>query len=178
MILFLTGPFGVGKTTVARQLVQQVPGAILFDPETVGVLVRDLLSPVEQVRDFQDYAVWRALVVDVARRLQEVYDRPLIIPMTVWRPDYFDAIVGGLRQFEAAVVCVRLTATRDTLVSRILGRPDAEGGHAWCLAHLDICMAAAAEPQFGVEVATDGRTPDLIARTILRLLPRDALRRS
>jgi hypothetical protein len=177
MIVFLTGPFGVGKTTVAQRLVELWPGAILFDPEKVGALVRDLLAPVEWVSDFQDYAVWRGLVIDVVRRLREEYDRPIIMPMTVWRRDYFDAMVGGLLQLDPTVLCVRLTVTRETLVSRILGRPDAEGGHDWCLAHLDVGMAAAANPHFGVGIATDGQSPERVARAILALLPNETHRR-
>jgi predicted kinase len=177
MIIFLTGPFGVGKSTVARLLVERVPGAILYDPEPVGALLRDLLGPVEQVSDFQEYGVWRALVVDLARRVAETYGRPLVIPMTVWRRDYFEAITGGLRQIDPALLCVRLTASREVLLGRILGRPDADGPHAWCLAHLEVGLAAAADPAFGVEVSTEGRTPTEIADAIVReLMPEDGRR--
>jgi broad-specificity NMP kinase len=36
MILFINGPFGVGKTSVARVLVQKMPHSMLDDPEVVG----------------------------------------------------------------------------------------------------------------------------------------------
>ena len=35
VILFLNGPFGIGKTTTAHLLVERLPGALLYDPELV-----------------------------------------------------------------------------------------------------------------------------------------------
>src|SRR5918993_1243935 len=37
MILFVNGPFGVGKTSVARVLVRKMPHTILFDPIIAGL---------------------------------------------------------------------------------------------------------------------------------------------
>jgi hypothetical protein len=54
------------------------------------------------------------------------------------------------------------------LVGRILGRPDAEGGHRWCLDHLEVGLTAASDPALGVEVSTDGRSPAEVADAILR----------
>jgi 2-phosphoglycerate kinase len=85
MIVFLNGPFGVGKTTVARLVVERIPGAMLFDPELIGAMLRGLFGEVEAVGDFQEYAIWRDLAVDLARRVIEGYGRALVVPMTVWR---------------------------------------------------------------------------------------------
>jgi adenylylsulfate kinase-like enzyme len=52
VIVWLNGPFGVGKTTTARALVDVLPGSRLLDPEHVGLLLRDTLN--EPVGDFQD----------------------------------------------------------------------------------------------------------------------------
>ncbi len=173
MIVFVNGPFGVGKSTVARLLTERISGAILFDPELVGMLLTRVLGPVEPVDDFQEYAAWRGLAVDVARRLIETYGRSLVIPMTIWRRDYFEEITNGWRQIDPALVCIRLTVSRNVLTSRILGRPDAEGGHDWCLRHLDVGLAAASDPAFGVAIPTDARTPNEIADAIMAAIERE-----
>lgn len=170
MILFLNGPFGIGKTTVANILVQQIPLAMLYDPEEVGSLVQRLVSPIEKVSDFQDLVLWRTLVIEVAKLLKETYGRTLIIPMTIWRHDYFETIIGGLGCVDPDITCFRLTASKDTLMSRILSRPDAEGPHAWCIAHLEVGIAASHDPFFGIELQTDGYTPAEIAHAIIETL--------
>jgi hypothetical protein len=47
VIVWINGPFGVGKTTVAERLVHDWPGATLFDPEVLGYpgLVEDFGRP-------------------------------------------------------------------------------------------------------------------------------------
>jgi AAA domain len=173
MILFLNGPFGIGKTTVATILVQQVPHAMLYDPEEVGSLVQKLVRPIEQISDFQDLAPWRTLVVEVARSLKGTYRRTLIIPMTIWRHDYFETIIKGLHDIDPDTICFRLTASKDTLMSRILSRPETQGPHAWCITHLEVGIAASNNPFFGIEIQTDGYTPAEVARMIMETLSID-----
>lgn len=43
VILWLNGPFGVGKTSAADALLQRMPGALLFDPEPFGTALRHAL---------------------------------------------------------------------------------------------------------------------------------------
>ena len=45
MIVFINGPFGVGKTTVAERLVGRLPGSLLFDAELVGSFLRRIVAP-------------------------------------------------------------------------------------------------------------------------------------
>ncbi len=172
MILLLNGPFGIGKTTTARLLVERLPDAMLYDPELVSLFLSALVEPVERRNDFQDLTLWPRLFVDMARLLRETYGRSLVIPMALWRHGYFDAITFGLRDVDRDLVCVRLTATEDTVRVRILARPDSEGPHAWCLTHLEVGLRAARDPAFGVEVDTEGRTPDDVATAVLALLDR------
>ena len=100
MIIFINGPFGVGKTTTARLLVERIPDAMFYDPKDVGAFVRRLVKDVEQAYDYQDHLLWRVLAVEVARLLRETYRRHLVVPMTISRRDYFDYITGGLRQID------------------------------------------------------------------------------
>jgi len=40
VIIWLNGAFGCGKTTTASELSVVIPGSRLFDPETVGYMLR------------------------------------------------------------------------------------------------------------------------------------------
>ncbi len=127
MILFINGPFGVGKTSVARVLVERTPDAMLYDPEVIGSVLRRVLGPVRKVDDFQDYALWRKLVVAVARVLKAASAPALVIPMTIWRRDYFDSIAAGLRRVDPDLRCFRLTASEGELLRRHIVRLGGQG---------------------------------------------------
>lgn len=170
MIVLINGPFGIGKTTAATLLVQRLPGSMLYDPEPLGSFVRTTVGHLDPVADYQDFPLWRALVVETARLLRQAYPGPIVIPMTIWRRDYFDPITEGLRRIDPAFVCLRLTASESTLRARILARPDADGPHDWCLRHLERGLAAARDPAFGIEVPTDGASPDAVCDAILQIL--------
>lgn len=66
MIVWINGPFGVGKSTAACLLAGLWPGATLFEPEYLGSLLRHWYPPDTVVDDFQDLSVWRRLVKETA----------------------------------------------------------------------------------------------------------------
>lgn len=43
MIIWLNGPFGVGKTTLANLLHQEIPDSILYNPEHLGDFFQEIL---------------------------------------------------------------------------------------------------------------------------------------
>ena len=168
MILFINGPFGVGKTSAARILVEKTPNAMLYDPEKIGYLLQRLLGPVKKVEDFQDYALWRRLVVVVARVLRAMSARTLVIPMTVWRRDYFDPIVAGLHRVDSDLWCFWLTASERGLTRRIASDADDTGAYGWRVSHVEVCLNASRDPAFGTEVPTDGLTSVEVADRTLK----------
>ncbi|MES2459110.1 MAG: tunicamycin resistance protein, partial [Armatimonadota bacterium] len=115
MIVFINGAFGVGKTTVAERLCERLPNSLLFDPEEVGFFLRNVLSPIDKPDDFQDYVLWRSLVVTTALSLRRTYDRTLIMPMCLWHPPYFEEVVGELRCREPRFFHFCLTAPVETI---------------------------------------------------------------
>ncbi len=168
MILFINGPFGVGKTSVARILVEEIPNAMLYDPEIIGSVLQTVPGPVKKADDFQDYALWRKLVVAVARVLRAASAKTLVIPMTVWRRDYFDPIVAGLHRVDPDLRCFRLTASNDELVRRISSDSEDTGARGWRMSHAEVCTNASEDPTFGAEVRTDGLAPAEVADQILQ----------
>lgn len=95
MIIFVNGAFGVGKTTVAKLLIKALPNSLLFDPEEIGFFLRNVLGPIDKRDDFQHYPIWRKLTVSTAQLLKQTYKRDLVIPMTIWRPEYFNEVITG-----------------------------------------------------------------------------------
>jgi hypothetical protein len=170
MILFINGPFGVGKTNVAGVLVQKMPRSILYDPEVIGTVLHRVLGPFGKVEDYQDYALWRPLLVGGARLLRKVSRQPLVIPMTVWRRDLFDPIIAGLRKVDPNLSCFRLTASRDVLIDRIASDTVDRKAYGWRMAHVEACLKFSRDPAFGTEICTDWRTPVEVAGQILKSL--------
>nr|WP_026454036.1 AAA family ATPase [Saccharomonospora iraqiensis] len=147
----LNGPFGAGKTTVSELVVDRFPGSMLFDPEEVGFMLRSVVPPAPS-GDFQDLPVWRSLTVDTATRIAEIYQRPLVVPMTLVRRQYRDEIFGGLRTAGLAVRHFFLTLNEALLRSRITDQvllPDNAERDAevrrWRLGQVTRCLAARAD---------------------------------
>jgi hypothetical protein len=109
---------------------------MLYDPELVGAALRRIVGSPDPADDYQDLPLWFPLVAETARLLRLTYRPTLVVPMTVWRRDRADALAEG---------------------------PDTR---RWCLRHLDAGLALMADPAFGDEIATAGRTPDEVADDI------------
>ncbi len=165
MILFINGPFGIGKTTAAKLVVSKIERAVLFDPEIIGNLLFCLLKKVQPVGDFQEYSLWPMLTVLTARVL--VLGRPVIIPMTIANKSRWEYITKELRRVDGELMCVRLVCSEQTLRERIMARPEAEGNHEWCLTHIQEGLALMADDAFGQAIDTEGRTPTEITDALV-----------
>lgn len=145
MIVWLNGAFGAGKTTVARELVDFLPGSTFYDPELVGDGLRMMLprKRLDEVSDYRDLPSWRRLVVDTGAALIAEVGGPLVVPMTVLRQEYRDEIFGGFAARRIPVRHVLLHTDETILRERIAEREaipgDADGSESvrrWCLDHL------------------------------------------
>ncbi len=132
MIVWLNGTFGAGKTTTGAELQPLIPGARLFDPETVGYMLAPNLAD-HPVGDFQDWPPWRPLVVATATELARYTGEHLIAPQTILDPRYLAEIFTGLRTAGTAVFHVLLDADDDVLRRRIGASGEAR---QWRLDHL------------------------------------------
>lgn len=151
MIVWLNGAFGVGKTTVAKELAAIVPNVQITDPERIGYVMRRTFW---RHADYQDVPLWRRLtrmqVAQAGRR------RVAIVPMTIVRREVFDEVTQGTRVF-------LLVASRAVHEERIGGTDEAQ---EWRHLQLDRCLHAFSGGGLGEPIATDGRDPAAIARSI------------
>lgn len=168
MMLFINGSFGVGKTAVAERLVARLPGSLLYDPELVGASLRRIVQAIDSPEDFQDIPLWRPLTVATARMLRETYERDLIIPMTIWRADYFEEIVGTLRRSEPELYHFCLTARAETIYARLRERGAEPGWWEW--ERVERCVNAFHSPFFARHLPTDDKTLEEIVQEILAVV--------
>lgn len=145
MIVWLNGTCGAGKTRAARELLDLLPGSVLYDPEVIGHGLRLLLPEkrLGEMSDYQELASWRRLVVDTAAALLNEVSGPLIAPMTLLRQDYRDEIFGGLASRRIPVCHVLAHADETILRERMSQReeipddPEASAAvREWYLRHL------------------------------------------
>ncbi|RST18507.1 ATP/GTP-binding protein [Streptomyces sp. WAC05374] len=99
MIVWLNGPFGGGKTTLAAGLRRALPGAVVADPEAVGDLLRSTLAGhTLHPRDYQDLPLWRQMAGVFVAGLVRHTGGPVIVPMTVLNPGYAEELFTPLRE--------------------------------------------------------------------------------
>ena len=134
-----------------------LPGSLLFDPEALGAFLRDVVPPAEQTDDFQDLPAWAArLARDSALALAGAPSLAgaLVVPMTIWRADYFAEIVDGIRDAGATLVHVTLVAPASVVAGRLRARSSDE---AWGLERVDRCVSALSAPRFATHVDVGDR---------------------
>jgi chloramphenicol 3-O-phosphotransferase len=169
VIIWLNGTFGAGKTSTAERLAALVPGGRVFDPQTVGDMLRVNLGD-RPVSDYQDWSAWRAAVAATLAAVAKMTDQHVVAAQTVLKQEYLDEIFEGLRAAGMDVFHVVLDAADAVLRSRIEGTEEAR---EWRLADLDDYekqrpwMVEAAD----LVVDTAASTPAQNARRILTALP-------
>ncbi len=171
MLIWLNGAFGAGKTTVARELCQRYPNALIFDPEQIGFLLRRTLPAQDRLPDFQDMPLWRDLTVATAVGMDRQFRRPLLVPMTLAVPVYFDEVMTGLAEAGLCVQHFTLVATPRTLRLRLLKRWSSPQSKLWTMRQVGRCASSLADARFATHLATDDRSVREIVDEIASHLP-------
>jgi predicted kinase len=173
-VLLLNGAFGVGKTTVAALLARALLGAVVFDPERIGYVLRRLPrwlpGSTRDLDDYQGSPLWRALVVrGAARRSLALRQRLVIVPMCISRADYLDALRAGLAERGVAIVEVCLLARDETLLARLAARgvqANTDEGR-WVMPRALHAAALHRAGGFGLALPSDECDPSVLVETIV-----------
>lgn len=162
MIIWINGSFGVGKTTIAKKLNKKVKESIIYDPEEIGIFLTKILPKKE---DFQDYELWRKFNYEILKYLNSKYQN-IIVPMTITNVQYYNEIVGKLRQDNIKVESFILIASKNTLIERLNKRNSTE----WAYKQIDRCTKIFELDFDGKKINTDNISINNVALNIFKHL--------
>jgi hypothetical protein len=154
MIVWINGPFGVGKTETAKALHALVPGSFVYDPEQAGYFIwKNVPEPLSRKGDFQDLPMWRDMNYQMLRYIVQNQPGIVIVPMTIATRVSYDEIIGRLQAGGILVQHCILTCDRSTLLSRLAMQGNDE--NSWMVQQYDRCMAAFEGEIQGTVIRTD-----------------------
>ena len=141
MILWINGAFGCGKSSVAAEINKSVNKSFVYDPEQVGYFLWDNFPEEMKAKgNFQHLPIWREFNYKILKHIADNYEGIIIVPMTVYVKQYYDEIVESLMSDGIAVNHFILSATKQTIIERLVKRGEAED--CWAAKHVDVCLAA------------------------------------
>ncbi|HFI0466195.1 TPA: AAA family ATPase [Streptococcus suis] len=167
MIIWLNGPFGVGKTTLANILHKQIENSYLYDPELLGDFLQSQLPQAVCLKDFQDYSVWRQSTYQIVFDLATKTDKIIIVPMTIYKKEYYQEIIQQLIKDKIPLEQYILLADKTTILERLDNRVNED--NIWAKRHLDVCLKAFESHIPGQRLNTDSLKPEEVAKEILML---------
>ncbi len=176
MIIWINGSFGAGKTSVSHELKKEIPESILFDPEEVGGLIHRIV-PHSKSTDFQDYKMWREIVINYLCGLYKEFGLPIIVPMTLIKPDYINEIFESLKNQSISLKHFYLDIDEEILrgriKSQIIHTSDSQKDEwirNWRLERVSQCLEAKKNMPCDTIYLDSGKNePIILARDILRL---------
>ena len=176
MIVWINGPFGAGKTTLAERLRDRRPGSLIFDPEEIGFVVKATV-PKPASGDYQDLPLWRALTIAALREIRRHYSQDIFVPMTLVQPEYLEEILDGVMPIDDRFLHVFLTLNEDVLRHRIANQimhPDPKRTgeiRDWRLANVARCLAARGQLGPKTRILDSGaHTPDELTQMVLDVI--------
>ena len=168
MIVWLSGPYGVGKSTLAEALAAKLDRAILFDAEEVGNAVRENYPNQPYGVVYEDYPLWHEFCVQLLKDLHTSFAKTILVPMTLVRPASYESLICRLQAEGIPTELIVLEASWQTVHDRILARGEEEG--CWCMENIEMARSGSASLPGGHRINTDGKTVDELAAEVLALL--------
>ncbi|MGW3043805.1 AAA family ATPase [Kitasatospora sp. NPDC001159] len=170
MIIFVNGPFGVGKSTTTALLAERLPQALVINPEDLGHMLWAQLPAPLRTEEFELEPLWPPLTHCMIDQAARTYDRPIVVPMTIARHAVFDQIVQPLRDAGHDVRHFTLLAPAAAIRNRLRERgerPDKWGPLSWEGNQVERCLEALSQPAFADHIDTEHRPATEIADEIL-----------
>lgn len=173
MIVFINGAFGIGKSTLARELRRRIPRSGIYNPEPAGIALQLLaLVTGEERADFQDIGAWTPLTVAGIRLFRTRYST-VLVPMGISNESVLEALMRRSQRFDPDVRHYCLTAPLSVVHDRLRSRGSLPMKNPWEYRRAEECCEAHQREFFEVHVDTTGRSVDRIAETILADLRAD-----
>ena len=163
MIIWLSGPYGVGKSTLAENMANHMDNALIFDAEELGNAVRENYPDHPYGFIFEDYPLWGEFCYLLLKDIHEKFHKNILVPMTLLRRKSYNTIEKLLLDGIKTELVV-LEASHQTVHDRILARGEEEG--CWCMENIELARAGStAFP--GIHIQTDGKAVDELCDEVL-----------
>lgn len=165
MILWMSGPYGIGKSTLAEALAEKMENALLFDAELMGDAVRSNYPDVPYGYLYEDYPLWGEFCCRLLTDIHNAFHKDILVPMTLLRSASYENIIQKLRDNGIETHLVILEASYDSVHDRILARGEEEG--CWCMEHIELAReGCSALP--GLHIQTDDSSVAELAELVLK----------
>lgn len=141
MIIWISGAYGVGKSTLAEAMAEQMENALIFDAEEVGNAVRENYPNCPYGYIFEDYPLWQEFCFLLLKDIHTRFHKDILVPMTLLREQSYD-MIQRLKDENIPTELIILEADYQTIHDRILARGEEEG--CWCMENIDLAMTGSA----------------------------------
>lgn len=168
MVIWISGAYGVGKSTLARELENRMENAVIFDAEAVGNAVRDNYPDKPYGLIFEDYPLWCDFCYRLIKDICRTCGKDILVPMALVRQSSCDNILERLRGDGVVVKFIILEADAQTLRDRILARGEEED--CWCIRNIGMARACTKAMAGGFHITTDNMPVPRLADAVLEYL--------
>ena len=168
MILWISGAYGVGKSTLAEALQQSLPNSLIFDAEEVGNAVRENYPNCPYGYIFEDYPLWSEFCVRLLQDIHTNFHRDILVPMTLLREHSYPRIIQRLKDPGIDVRLILLEASIESVHDRILARGEDED--CWCMENALLAIAGTAALPADLRINTNDCSVESIAAKVLAWL--------
>lgn len=164
MIIWINGTFGSGKTTTAYELQKRIRNSYVYDPERFGYVFMANVPKEISKADFQDYPLWRQANYSLLKQVADEYEGIIIVPMTLSNEQYFEEIVGKLKENGVEVKHYTLFASKITIQKRL--RKRLEGKNSWAYQQMEKRVSDLSKSLFNEHIQTDSMSIEEVVETI------------
>lgn len=171
MIIWISGAYGVGKSTLAESLVNKIENAFIFDAEEVGNAVRENYPDEPYGVIFEDYPLWCDFNYMLLKDIHNQFHRNILVPMTLVRQNSYERIIERLIADGIDTQLIILEGEYSTIHDRILARGEEEG--CWCMENIEMSGQGSKEITGGYHIKTDDKSVEELAEIVLGHLESD-----
>lgn len=131
MIIWISGAYGVGKSTLADAMAARMEKPLIFDAEEVGNAVRGNYLDCPYGFIFEDYPLGGEFCRKLLKDIHHSFRKDILVPMTLVRRESHANIIKALIREGIETHLIILEASWQSIHDRILAR----GGGRGLLAH-------------------------------------------
>lgn len=168
MIIWISGAYGVGKSTLAEAMAEKMDNALIFDAEEVGNAVRGNYPDDPYGYIFEDYPLWGEFCCKLLRDIHNTFYKDILVPMTLVRKKSYTNIIEKLIQNGIKTYFFILEASHQSVHDRILARGEDE--ECWCMENIEMARTGASALPGGIHIETDNVSVEELTRIVLEFI--------